>query len=108
MPRAFHNAFRKIARAGEELTHLEREIGEFIEDDCYKIAVEPDPQHPGYELHKANSSASWLPAFAELAASVALNLHGALDKAIGAVAVACGAVDASSQRFLFANSAEGF
>jgi hypothetical protein len=52
MPQAFHNAFRKIARAGEQLAHLEREIGEFIEDDCYKIAVEPDPQHPGYELHK--------------------------------------------------------
>jgi hypothetical protein len=108
MPKAFHNAFRKIARAGEELAHLEREIGEFIEDDCYKIAVEPDPQNPGYELHKVILIRCMAPNLRELAARVAANLRGALDEGIGVVAAASRSVNASSQRFLFADSAKGF
>ncbi|MGD0348161.1 MAG: hypothetical protein ABSA85_15465 [Terracidiphilus sp.] len=108
MPQAFHNAYRKIARAGEELARLEREIGEFIEDDCYKIAVEADPQHPGYELHKAKLIRFMAPCISELATSVAVSLRGALDEAIGVVAAACGLVDSGSERFLFADSAEGF
>jgi len=93
MPQAFHNAFRKIAQAGEQLVHLELEIGEFIEDDCYKIAVEPDPQHPRYELHKAKLIRFMAPSIPELAASVA---------------AAFGGVDAGSARFVFADSAESF
>ena len=108
MPKAFHNAFRKIARAGEQLAHLEREIGEFIEDDCYEIAVEPDPQHPGYELHKVILIRFMAPCIRELAASVAENLRGALDEAVAVVATASSGVNASSQRVLFADSAEGF
>jgi hypothetical protein len=110
MTKAFHNAFRKIARAGEQLAHLEREIGEFIQDDCYKVAVEPDHEHPGYELHKVILIRFMAPCIREIAASVAANLRGALDEAIGVVAAACGGpstgIDASSQRFLFADSAE--
>jgi len=104
----FENSRRKIVRAHEHISDLEREGKLYWDSNPYKIVIEPDPQQPGHEIHKLRLTTPLPASFSSLTADAVHNLRSALDNACYEIAVGAGRVKPKHAAFPFAGSAIEF
>lgn len=99
----FNSARSKLTWAKENLfPDLYQRIVGFDNLQPYAKVVEPDPQQPGWEIHKIKLVKPFPESFGNLASDIVVNLRSALDNAGYAVAVATGKPDARNCAFPFA------
>jgi hypothetical protein len=103
MTDAFASSRSKLAWAKENLlSDLHRRIEDFHNLDPYAQVVEPDPQTPGWEVHKIKLVKPFPEAFGNITSDIVVNLRSALDNAGYSIATAIGKTDPRNTAFPFA------
>ena len=103
----FASSRSKLVWAKENLLpDLDRRIREFHNLEPYAKVVEPDPQAPGWEIHKIKLVQPIPEAFGNLTGDVVGNLREALDTAGHSIAVAIGKPAARNCAFPFASNVD--
>jgi len=107
VPEPFASSRSKLAWAKENLLpDLDRRIREFHNLDPYAKVVEPDPQRPGWEIHKIKLVQPFPEAFGNITSDIVVNLRSVLDNAGYAIADAVGKPDARNCAFPFASDVD--
>jgi hypothetical protein len=108
MPDPFESAHRKIARAREHATELEREFQAFLIEPPYETFSEPHPQIPQRIVHKVRLARPLPAKLSEIAGDMIGNLRETLDHAVFGVAVASGCSHPRNAYFPFSSTQAGF
>lgn len=104
MPKPFASSYSKLAWAKENLLpDLDRRIRQFHDLNPYVQVVEPDPQTPGWQIHKIKLVRPFPEEFGNLTSDIVVNLRSALDIAGNAIAIAVGKPNARNTGFPFAS-----
>jgi hypothetical protein len=104
----FESARRKITRAGDYVTELERQYQAFVELPPYEQFSEPHPQFPERTIHKVRLARPLPEQFSDIAGDAVGYLREALDHAMFAVAIAAGCQHPRNAYFPFSSVAAGF
>jgi hypothetical protein len=102
MTEPFESSLRKIARAETHLADLKRKVRAICQPNLYERFSEPDPEMPGWTVHKVRLSRQVPGDFSEIAGDIVDNLRAALDHAVYAVAAAGGCAHPKHAYFPFA------
>jgi len=104
MPDHFASSRIKLAWAKENLLpDLDRRIREFHNLEPYAKIIEPDPQTPGWEIHKIKLVQPFPEAFSNLTGDLVGNLREALDTAGHSIAIAANSPKTKNTAFPFAS-----
>jgi len=107
MSDAFAKPKSKLAWAKENLPpDLHQRIEGWLSLDPYAQVIEPDPQKPGWEIHKIKLVKPFPEAFGNLVGDVVGNLREVLDTAGYAIALALNNPDARNTAFPFASDVD--
>ena len=107
MSDAFASPKSKLAWAKENLLpDLHQRIEGWLSLDPYAQVIEPDPQKPGWEIHKIKLVKPFPEAFGNLVGDVVGNLREVLDTAGYAIALALNNPDARNIAFPFASDVD--
>lgn len=104
----FESARRKVARAKEHISTLERETVSFFSAKPYIRIAEPDSEARQLEVHKLRFSAGLPDQFATLTSDALHNLRDSLDNAGYALAIVAGKAAPLHTAFPFGGSAVDF
>jgi hypothetical protein len=103
----FASSRSKLGWAKENLfPDLHRRIGEFHSLNPYAKVVEPDPQTPGWEIHKIKLVQPFPKAFGNITSDIVVNLRSALDNAAYTIAAATGTPNGRNSAFPFAKDVD--
>jgi len=104
----FESSRRKLGRAKEHISDLERKINSFVESRPYARVAEVDPRQPNCVVFKLKLTRDLPDELALITSDAIDNLRAVLDHACYTVAISSGNATAKEAYFPFAGTVERF